>query len=173
MPSDDEMRLMRADRDLLIITVMFVFWSVLFILIDTPHVVFTPPATYELKANPGCFGALIALALWRRWSLGRVLAIMFSFFFLVGSAAVMLHLFPLSLGGLHVSGPEVQLHAPDAALRVLIVPFFLAQLWQIFVLLRSEVRVLFLSRRGRAALYSLPPRDAEVRTEILAHPRNS
>jgi hypothetical protein len=134
---------------------MFLFWSAFFLLTDPPHETNPSPLEHVYYINPFSFAFLISIGIWRRWAVARYLGIAFTWLWLIGAVGLFLQLFPMSF--LKVSGPPILENFSATALRILIVPFFLAQLWQLRVLKRSDVVESFVSeKRLKEILPSLP-----------------
>jgi hypothetical protein len=80
------------------------------------------------------------IGLWRLWPAGRGVALFLSWFWLVASTFLFVQLFPMA----HLTATSDFLAAlPRGFLRVFIIPFFLAQIWQLRTLHRPHIRALF------------------------------
>jgi hypothetical protein len=145
----------RSLRELRMVALLILLWGVLHLLIDIQHrdSVTTSTITltgngYTLHAGLSDLGILVFAGLWLRKSFGRSLAILLSWFWLIGAAFLALRLFPFA-------GITVELNralsddlvdVPEGVLRAAVFPFLLLQLWQLNVLKRADVRALFAPR---------------------------
>lgn len=144
MSTGSDVQEAQAGGDLKVLCVLFLFWSALVILLDPPRWE-NSPESHRLVTDPSHFVFLISIALWVRWPAGRFLAVACTWFHLLCAGALFLQVFPVANLGIH--GPRILPNAPTGAVRLLIVPWILALMWQLRTLRRPEIRALFVSRR--------------------------
>jgi len=127
----------------------FVVWSALSVAVNVPRWWTVSPSgtvEYNFVFDFGSFAFLAAIGLWRYSPTGRKWALVFTWYWLIGSALLFLQLFPTQHISVTPAG-DFLANVPRGFLRVFVVPFFLVQFWQRRTLNRPEIK----------AFYSRPP----------------
>lgn len=106
------------------------------------------PTEYSAVPNFGVFSIVAAFALWWPWRSGRLLAQIFSYYWIWVALIIYSRVFDT---GLTVSPAiDIASFGSKTLWRYLVGPFFLAQLWQLHVLGRPQVRAIFVDEAARA-----------------------
>ncbi|MDB6170923.1 MAG: hypothetical protein JWL59_234 [Chthoniobacteraceae bacterium] len=131
--------------ELRLVAIALLLWNLLSLAISAQRWPFEPAPgvnTYSFPVDLGALAFLASIGLWRLSPAGRTFALVLTWYWLIGSVLLFLEVF--SVGGIAVTSHSNFLAAiPKSALRIFVIPFFLAQLWQYRVLNRPEVRALF------------------------------
>jgi hypothetical protein len=101
--------------------------------------------SFSYEFDFGTLGILAAIGLWFLFRAGRTMALLLTWYWLLGSAFLFFKLFPVTIGGLSFTATigDYLTNIPQNILRACVVPFFLIQVWQLHTLKRPHIRALF------------------------------
>jgi hypothetical protein len=118
-------------------------WSFLTLLADIHRWTNSPQeeAGFQFTSDIGMLGFPVAFGLGSYSPTAFSVARFLNWYWLLGSVLLFFQVFPM--GGIKVTPSDFLANIPSLALRIFVIPFFLAQLWQRHVLKRPEMRALF------------------------------
>jgi len=156
-----------------VLCALFVFWSALTLLACIPHWQYFADDTgssFNMQMDLGVFAFVAAIGLWHFSSACRTFAIVLTWYWIVGAGLLFFELFPVSsvLPGFKVtftvvSNSDFLQTVPVGLLRVLVVPFFLVQIWQLKTLKRPEFKALYMDRHISLRVAPTMPASATTR----------
>ena len=135
----------KKPADLKALCIVFLLWSALSLAENVQRWGVTSVAgvtTYSVPVDFGSFGFLASIGLWRLAPPARTFARVLTWYWLVGSVLLFFQVFPARFL-IVTSNSDFLAGVPTNILRAFVVPFFLAQLWQLYTLRRPHIRALF------------------------------